>query len=238
MAFNYLIKTMYGPLKTALPLSMADLSFGMPRAEEQLKRAESRGEVVPKSPSSPKSAVFSDDVHWNNKALKWVEGEEHLVTSSSDSSSSPDHGSTPEKKPSYSETDPHSHSKDPQYIELAEMGGTKGSPKGPRSHRNTMAEDAEELDEPEQDPEEQYFAVPGGPGVLIHGEEGADDPGAFFHPATKEPQRIIWIPVDELGLGVEQSSTNIAMGVRSSTKHAEMTIKVSCNRDIRRQLTT
>lgn len=221
MAFNYLIKTMYGPLKTALPLSMADLSFGMPRAEEELKRAQSRGEVVPKS---PQQSTFTDDVHWDNKALKWTEGPE--VTSSSDDSSNPDQSSARESKPSYSEKDPHPHSKqDPQFIELAEMGGSKGP-----SRTNTQGEGEE--DEPEEDPEEQYFAVPGGPGVLIHNEDDADDPGAFFHPATKEPQRIIWIPVDELGLGIEQSTVNIESGVRSSTKHAEMNTKVGSERCI------
>jgi hypothetical protein len=35
--------------------------------------------------------------------------------------------------------------------------------------------------------------------VRLH-EQDENDPNAFFHPATKEPMRVIWLPRDELGL--------------------------------------
>lgn len=227
---------MYRPLKTALPLSMANLSYGMPLAGEELKRAESRGEILPKP---EKQSSFSDDVRWDEKALKWMDPEERKssreITSTPEHSSVPDHSSaqdhspihlvspytTPEKKSSYSDSSPQ---QDPQYIELAEMGGSKGSSTRPSGTEGDG--EAADLDE-EEDPESQYFAVPGGPGVIVHEVEEADDPGAFFHPATKEPQRVVWIPKDDLGLGAEQNSANISMGLRSSTRAAVMNKKVS-----------
>jgi hypothetical protein len=241
---------MYNPLKVSLPLSMADLSYGMPNAEEELKRAESRGEIVPKHDHEKHRAEI-EDVHWDNKALKWTEGSSGdeverttSATSAEDSTASnpfnspekPSYSEAPEKKPSYSEEDPNPQQPFPQQhpeesFELAEMGDTKRrSVRSRRSSRISLRRRSRVNDdeEPEEDPEAQYFALPGGPGVIIHSQEDVDDPGAFFHPATKEPQTVIWLPVDELGLGVDQNNANLALGVRSSTKNATMGSKVSC----------
>ncbi|KLT42385.1 DUF221-domain-containing protein [Cutaneotrichosporon oleaginosum] len=245
-AFNWLIKTMYNPLKVSLPLSMADLSYGMPDAGEELKRAESRGEIVPKPPVEEKHPEI-EDVHWDNTALKWNEGassgdevERTTSATSAGDSTSPCNPTpekkmsysdpTPEKKPSYSEEDPHPHpqpfpQQHPESFELAEIGDSKR--RLSRTRRNSRISlrrrsRVDEDEEPEEDPETQYFALPGGPGVIIHSAEEADDPGAFFHPATKDPQPPIWLPVDELGLGAEQNAANLALGVRSSTKNATM----------------
>lgn len=222
---------------------MADLSYGMPRAEEELKLAESRGEIVPKQDHAKHSEI--EDMHWDNKALKWSEvgssGDEVERTTSmtSEGDSTCPCNPTPEKKPSYSEEDPHPMQRpnplqhpqqQPESFELAEMGDTKRRSSRPRRtsrislRRRSKVDDDDE--EPEEDPEAQYFALPGGPGVLIHSEEDADDPSAFFHPATKEPQPVIWLPVDELGLGADQNNANLAIGVRSSTKNATMGSKV------------
>jgi hypothetical protein len=71
-----------------------------------------------------------------------------------------------------------------------------------------------------EDLEKTYFAKPGGPGVLRPTRDDANDPAAFFHPATKEQQPIIWLPQDEFGIGEEQMQANIAMGVLSTTRNA------------------
>ncbi|RXK37761.1 hypothetical protein M231_05010 [Tremella mesenterica] len=71
--------------------------------------------------------------------------------------------------------------------------------------------------EPE-DEDEAYFAVPGGPGVVRTTEQDPNDVYAFFHPATKEPQPVLWLPRDELGLCEAEIEANAAAGVESTCK--------------------
>jgi hypothetical protein len=73
----------------------------------------------------------------------------------------------------------------------------------------------------------KYFAVPGGPGVRKRKLPGEDDPDAFFHPATKDPQRIIWLPRDQLGLADDEIERNAAAGVQSTNLNAVLNGKVS-----------
>ena len=75
--------------------------------------------------------------------------------------------------------------------------------------------------------EETFFAVPGGPGVKNDHEEDGNDPNAFFHPATKEPQRILWLPRDELGLCEAEIEANASAGVESTHRYAILNVKVS-----------
>jgi hypothetical protein len=83
----------------------------------------------------------------------------------------------------------------------------------------------------EADPkdENQYFAVPGGPGVMQNRDEMSDgnDPNAFFHPATKEPQMILWLPRDELGLCEAEIEENAKWGVESTCRFAILDHNVS-----------
>lgn len=53
------------------------------------------------------------------------------------------------------------------------------------------------------------------------------DVDAFAHPASKEPQRIIWLPEDELGLAVAEVQDNQSIGILSTTKDAVLDSKVS-----------
>lgn len=52
------------------------------------------------------------------------------------------------------------------------------------------------------------------------------DVDAFAHPASKEPQRIIWLPEDELGLAVTEVQDNQSIGILSTTKDAVLDNKV------------
>jgi hypothetical protein len=58
------------------------------------------------------------------------------------------------------------------------------------------------------------------------------DVDAFAHPASKEPQRIIWLPEDELGLAVTEVQDNQSIGILSTTKDAVLDNKVR-NREAR-----
>lgn len=50
---------------------------------------------------------------------------------------------------------------------------------------------------------------------------------AFSHPASKEPQRTVWLPEDDLGLAAAEVSDNSAIGILSTTTDAYLNRKVS-----------
>lgn len=52
-----------------------------------------------------------------------------------------------------------------------------------------------------------------------------EEPKDFYHPATVEPQRSIWIPKDTLGLYAGEVEDNVAKGVAASSEHAYMNEK-------------
>ncbi|WVN89028.1 uncharacterized protein L203_104244 [Cryptococcus depauperatus CBS 7841] len=72
---------------------------------------------------------------------------------------------------------------------------------------------------------EKYFAIPGGPGIISRKMDDNNDPNAFFHPATKEKQRIIWLPQDELGLCQAEMEVNEREGVKTSSRGAWLNSK-------------
>ena len=81
--------------------------------------------------------------------------------------------------------------------------------------------------ESDADLEEPFFALPGGPGILQRRDQDGNDPNAFFHPATKESQRILWLPRDELGLCEAEIEANASVGIESTHRYAILNAKVS-----------
>jgi hypothetical protein len=79
----------------------------------------------------------------------------------------------------------------------------------------------------EPEDEEVPLAVPGGPGLVREMQDDGDDPNAFFHPATKEKQRVLWLPKDELGLCQAEIEGNRAAGVLATNRYAVLNVKVS-----------
>jgi len=116
-------------------------------------------------------------------------------------------------------------------IEMADFAISRGGrPVPPTQRRRSMTlktQISEGADDHEEDPESTYFAVPGGPGVRMTKVDDANDPAAFFHPATKDPQPTVWIPVDELGIGPSFVRGNRRASVRSSTRNATISRHVS-----------
>lgn len=65
-------------------------------------------------------------------------------------------------------------------------------------------------------------------GVQANGRNHTDFAvDAFSHPASKEPQRYIWLPEDELGLAAAEAADNRAIGIASTTRDALLNRKVS-----------
>jgi calcium permeable stress-gated cation channel len=60
-----------------------------------------------------------------------------------------------------------------------------------------------------------------GASVPVEGKRN-EGPTDFNHPASVEPQRIIWIPADPLGLGEIEARALNAVGVEAGTEHATM----------------
>lgn len=117
-------------------------------------------------------------------------------------------------------TQPHPHP--PPEIEIEE----KSKPRR-RPVRSSFSATDPHTPRTEAD-ETEYFAKPGGQGVILARVDDANDPDAFFHPASKEPQRVIWIPEDDLGLARDQVLGNMAAGIRSTAKFASVSAKVGC----------
>jgi hypothetical protein len=103
-------------------------------------------------------------------------------------------------------------------------GPPVGEPHPEALEMGTMGAEPDPVNEDNFDP---YFAVPGGPGVLQEEHEDENDPNAFFHPATKEPMRILWLPKDELGLCDAEIEANKAIGVSAVHRYATLNAKVS-----------
>lgn len=49
-----------------------------------------------------------------------------------------------------------------------------------------------------------------------------EGPKEFYHPASSDPQRVVWIPEDDLGLAEEERRVTSEMGIAISTEDARM----------------
>lgn len=108
-------------------------------------------------------------------------------------------------------TPPH-HGEDGKLnIEMAELG---------KAHAN--GSEAESSSDDDEADDKGYFALPGGPGVIKPELDENDDPDAFFAPATKEPQPVIWIPEDPYGLAATEVAANMALEIQSTYRDAYM----------------
>jgi len=65
---------------------------------------------------------------------------------------------------------------------------------------------------------------PAGPSVAVEGKRN-EGPTDFTHPAATEPQRIVWLPHDELGLAESEVADMRAQGIESSTENATVNAK-------------
>lgn len=100
-------------------------------------------------------------------------------------------------------------------IEAQRPGGKEGRGKNDAGH-----DDDAEADNP-------FFALPGGPGVRPPRQLREDDPDAFLHPAVRNPQMVVWLPRDELGLCDAEVHKNRECGVATSSRHAVLNGDVS-----------
>ncbi|WWD15753.1 hypothetical protein CI109_100175 [Kwoniella shandongensis] len=245
-AFQYVLLQSYGPLIHSLPLSLAHLSYGMPKETNHeasiigedyadgFQQAHSSSKERLTGPSkryngdelSPASSNSDDSAIRREKAQAQRNEMEDLGEKRGESVQV---NSTTERDYAYA-----ANGNDVELgVGRGKDGGTErdgfalgdgqdetissptapGPPRSrPLSLRSNNSAGTEET---------VYFAQPGGPGVVSRrGLDDGNDPNAFFHPATKEPQRIIWLMKDDLGLCDAEIEVNEREGVRTSAKGA------------------
>lgn len=110
---------------------------------------------------------------------------------------------------------------------LRHRSSTHTSIRAPKMEDIELAPMSKSNDTHSDDIEDEEFARPGGAGVLRDYYDDGNDPRAFFHPATKDPQRIIWIPSDVSGLSSTEIQAMHEQGVAATSKHASMATDVS-----------
>lgn len=63
-----------------------------------------------------------------------------------------------------------------------------------------------------------------GPSVAVEGKRN-EGPTDFTHPAAVEPQRIVWLPDDQLGMAATEVADLRERGIEASTENATFTPK-------------
>jgi len=160
--FNLVLNSSYGPLIHALPLTLADKSYGMGQNTHHndigIDDGDDFGGASPKPQAKPEVDPFAA----KDAELKRKEEEA-------------------------------------QRADTAAMSKTAG---------------LQAVDGP--GPSKPY-----GDSVGVEGKRN-DGPTDFNHPASVEPQRVIWLPVDQLGLGPAEAKALEQAGVEASTENATM----------------
>jgi hypothetical protein len=160
--FNLVLNSSYGPLIHALPLTLADKSYGMGNNE-------------------------------NHRDIGMDDGDDF-------GGSSP----KPQAKPDV----------DPFAAKDADIKRKEEETMRARAAASAKTTGLQSIDGP--GPSKPY-----GDSVGVEGKRN-DGPTDFNHPASVEPQRVIWLPEDPLGLGPAEAKALEKAGVESSTENAVM----------------
>jgi len=195
VAFQYVMITSYGPLKDALPLSLAHLSYGMPVEKHQT-------DSFLEAQAADRSMLTGDTgIEWNTNRQKNEDTE--LARISTDVNTT---GGDSAVGLTDSQRD----------VEMAQMDRPTEIAEG------VVAQDFAGTQMDNQEGGAQRSLA-----ESRRTEETLEE-DAFSHPATKEPQRVIWLPLDELGLADAEVRDNELVGIKSTHRDAVLDSKVSC----------
>lgn len=245
-AVHYTIWTSYSPLLKALPLSLSHLSYGMPKEEghdnSQIGSGDENNAIPQTSQSQPTSSPAPEtrsrantnpaDLGFNlvgftvplPEPVRGVKNEAQAVLKKIDKGL----GGTRLAI----DTDVSAYSPPKETLATATVPGPPVMSTGDEDEEDNNDIEMRERQQQNQmdiekgagstsiDDDNPFFAVPGGPGIRARdlGREG--DPNAFFHPASKDKQRVIWLPEDELGLCKAEVQKNRELGIETSSRHA------------------
>lgn len=254
-AAHYVLVVSYKPLIHSLPLSLAHLSYGMAKetghegsvigeytedhensSTEHLTKPPQIS--LPPSPPPPGETTANGAFPPEKQTYQPIESVQAANTSTTSTPvdadqpdqvpaardfAFPDDGIADAQYPPSNSQSAHHSSEHLDGVATA-PGAPVGATHPEALEMGTLGQHPEP--ENEEDQEEPYFAVPGGPGVQRLEEEDENDPNAFFHPATKEPMRVLWLPRDELGLCEAEIEANKKFGVPSVHRYAVLNHKV------------
>ncbi|KAJ9111097.1 hypothetical protein QFC19_001296 [Naganishia cerealis] len=261
LAVHYIIIDSYGPLKKALPLSLAYLSYGMPKEQghEGSILEGSEADFDPRPTAVRRQSQLADENAETQSVTNDDDTDEGAFDRYSDTSEDRQHINKPQ---------PAQRS---QQVEMADLGNWRSAGDVPdqhnhESHHNDVHAQTSEECEAQQDKNDDDkvlrnesvpydgvtardtdsqsqpvravdFATDNVEAVQDDPQQsasknGADernrenyDVSAFAHPATKEPQRTIWLPEDELGLAAAEIKDNLSIGILSTSKDAVLNNK-------------
>jgi hypothetical protein len=230
-------------LKTPLPLSLAYLSYGMAKeAGHGTDAAGSDGEFDSRSLGEPEQpdqtggpsdggaetrsekrvhrsslpvppSADAQDVELANMSQKTNEKAEQANNSTNEQS--PKDGMTESERREWSE-------------HMANLRREHSTGNGVRASEETYDDTSDENLQPGGTSSQQRT---NGTDTLNGGRNKTDFAAdAFAHPASKEPQRIIWLPEDDLGLALAEVADNRSIGIISTTKDAVLDRKVTLHK--------
>lgn len=98
--------------------------------------------------------------------------------------------------------------------------GTVQSVRPDKGNTSAVPSPSAPQDAEEQDAEETNSQTANPPEIKPVDEDAG--PKEFYHPASVEPQRIVWIPQDQLGIAAEEEQEIRDAGINVSTEGAAM----------------
>jgi hypothetical protein len=260
LAVHYIVIDSYGPLKKALPLSLAYLSYGMPKEQGHegsiLEGSEADFDPRPTAVQrrsqlagqNGEGAVATDDDDIEGETFERYsdtsEDRQHINKPiPADKAKQMEmedlsHWRTTRSISDQPFTPVHPHNVDSQTAEEreAQQAREDARPESQDAIGEIETRGAESQMQPIQavdfagaetstpEDEAQHAA-----NKESAGERNREDYDvfAFAHPASKEPQRVIWLPEDELGLTAAEIKDNMSIGILSTSKDAVLNNKVS-----------
>ncbi|KAJ9120951.1 hypothetical protein QFC22_002887 [Naganishia vaughanmartiniae] len=258
LAVHYIIIDSYGPLKKALPLSLAYLSYGMPKEHGH------EGSILEGSEANfdPRPTAIQRQ---SEQAGGHSDGQNTTEEDDTDGGAFDRYSDTSEDRQHINKPMPVDNAKQLEMDDLSQWrspGSIPGHPLDPAYHHNVQSETSKEreaqqargniqsaahdavVDVPPRNahsPMQPIQAVdfagaeasaPEDQAQQAANKESAGernrenyDVFAFAHPASKEPQRVIWLPEDELGLAAAEIKDNMSIGILSTSKDAVLNNK-------------
>ncbi|KAJ9093395.1 hypothetical protein QFC21_006425 [Naganishia friedmannii] len=256
LAVHYIIIDSYGPLRRALPLSLAYLSHGMPK-EQGHERSILEG---PEADFDPRRAVLQPQ---SQLAGDHTDHPDVTNDDEDDGGAFDRYSDTSEDRQHINKPIPADKAKQLEMADLSQWrtaDSIPDQPFNPAYHHIVQSQSAEEREAQQaredapsgdaagtitpRDAESSMrpvqavdfggaeASVPEDKAQLAANKESAGernredyDVFAFAHPASKEPQRVIWLPEDELGLAAAEIKDNMSIGIMSTSKDAVLNNK-------------
>ncbi|OCH87240.1 DUF221-domain-containing protein [Obba rivulosa] len=194
--FNLIINNSYGPVKEYLPLTLAEDAYGSSDGNRDVAERELNDQ------DSVRSEKLAVEKNQTSSQIRRRSRVQSTATADADASGTPlppaqadEECGRPDHLAAPKAKDFRDHS--PDSVEEVRGADEEAGLKDPRDH---SADAAEEL----------------------HGIDEEAGPKDFYHPASVEPQPVIWFPRDPLGLALEEEAAIREREIIVSTERAVM----------------